>query len=438
MGWPLAWEVLRTMKLGEMLVSAGKITSEELEETLKGQAIFGGRFGTNLVEMGFLEEGELAQFLSQKTGVPCASPEQLMDLSPQVIRLLPEDAVKKYRVIPVALNNRKLSLAMTDPSDYATIDEISFVTGYIVVPLITPELRLVCALEKHYNIRRDLRYIPVAGGGRGRSRATQATAPAFTPAPVQPPATPPRPSLPSEPEEIDIFELSPMDESDCFFGDMNEIQTQAPTPASLAAVSPNRIQAQAPALASLAAGGPNLTLASELEAATLAVGFLQPDYSLDGVLQGLAQAQDRHSIAELIVGYTARQFKRSALFLIKGDQAIGWAAQIGDQPLPGFDTLSISLAEPSVLKVVAESKTSYLGPAPLTPANSRMFAALGGEPTANQLLAPLIMTGRVVAILYVDGGTRRLDESIPELQKLLAKGAMAFEILILRSKILLT
>ena len=400
--WPgqISAEVfLIAMKLGEMLVKEGKLTSAELEETLKGQAIFGGRFGTNLVEMGFLDEHELTYFLSRKTGVPHASSEQLMNIPPQVIRLLPEDAVRKYRVVPIALNNKKLSLAMTDPWDFATIDEISFKTGYIVVPLITPELRLIGALEKYYNIKRDLRYIPVAGGGRARARVGQAPAPVAA-APKAAPAAPP----PSEPEE-EIFELPPLDEMDCF-GDMDEIETQALVPASLAGGAAQR--------------------------------SAEKDFSLDAVLRGLAQASDRNSIAELIVGYSSRQFNRSALFLIKGDQASGWVGQVGGRPLEGFDALTVGLKEPSVLRMVADSKTFYLGRTPISPCNSRIFAALGGEPSANQLLAPLIMMGRVVAILYVDAGSRQLDDSIPELQKLLAKGSMAFEILILKSKILLT
>jgi len=91
-----------------------------------------------------------------------------------------------------------------------------------------------------------------------------------------------------------------------------------------------------------------------------------------------------------------------------------------------------------VLKTVADSMTFYRGPFPITPCNNKIMAALGGSLSMNQFLAPLIMMGRVVAILYVEGGTRQLDESIPELQKLLAKVSMAFEILILKNKILLT
>lgn len=420
------------MKLGEMLVSAGRITAAQLEETLKGQAIFGGRFGTNLVEMGYLDEHDLAHFLSKQTGVPHASPEQLMDVPAQVIRLIPEEAVRKYRVMPVAINNRKLTVAMTDPSDFATIEEISFVTGYIVVPVITPELRLVSALEKHYNIRREMRYISVEGGTR-RGRLSQ---PAAAQAPNQAAPNTPAPSSlmqsspaqsslavnvaqsgpaanlapPAAPaqlgsEDDDILELPLLAEYE-LFGDFGKSEPEpvqpAPTPAGTEPREPEK------------------------------------DYSLDAILLGLTQAHDRHGIGELIVNHTAQQFDRSALFLLKGGKATGWVAQSGKKPVSGFDALEIPLTEPSVLSIVADSKNYYLGPMPLTPGNTKMLAALGAGTPINNLLVPLLMMGRVVAILYVEGGTIRLDERVADLQRLLSKGSMAFEILILKSKILLT
>jgi hypothetical protein len=392
------------MKLGEMLVSEGRITSEDLEDTLKEQAIFGGRFGTNLIEMGILNELELTRFLSQKAGFPPASPERLMNIAPQVIRLLPEEAVRKYRVVPLALNNRTLSLAMTDPEDFATIDEISFVTGYLVAPLITPEIRLDCALEKHYSIKRELRFLPVAGAGRGRARVRSPRAAA----PLTPPAVlhlAPRAPAAGPQNDGDLFDFPSPDDLDCF-------------------VLTDEVPAQAPVPASCTGSGQQMEI--------------EKDFSLDAVLRGLGQATDKDQVAELIVGYCARQFSRAALFLIKGNQAAGWMAQSGAKLRLGFDTLEISLNEPSVLKSVVESKTHFLGALPVSPSNSRMCAALGGDPPPNQLLAPLIMMGRVVAILYIDGSSRQLDERIPEIRKLLSKASLAFEILILKSKILLT
>jgi hypothetical protein len=425
------------MKLGEMLVREGKLTSAELEDTLKGQAIFGGRFGTNLIEMGFLDEGELTHFLSRKAGVPHASADQLMNIPPQVIRLLPEEVVRKYRVVPVALNNKKLSLAMTDPWDFAAIDEISFSTGYIVVPLITPELRLICAQEKYYNIKRELRYIPVAGGGRSRGRMSQVTSSAAeaAPAPTQQAAPAALSRQPvSVHDESDYFDLPLLEELESF-SDPNEPQIQAPAPASLRSNEPP-LELNAELSLEGALQGLTEALAPAVPRASEPPPEPEQDYTLEGLLLGLTRAPDRNNVAALLVGYTARLFNRSALFMIKGDQATGWIAQVGTKLLPGFETLEVDLDEPSVLREIAHSKSPYLGQLPISPSNSRISAALGGEFSGNQLLAPLMMMGRVVAILYVDGGARRLEESVPELQKLLTKVSMAFEILILKNKIL--
>ncbi|GFO67708.1 general secretion pathway protein GspE [Geomonas limicola] len=396
------------MKLGELLVREGKLSSADVEETLKGQAIFGGRFGTNLVEMGLLDENELAMYLGRKTGVPYARPEQFLEIPPQVIQVITDEVAKKYRVIPLSLTNRKLALAMADPFDFAAIDEISFATGYIVVPHIAPELRIVSALEKYYRVRRELRYISVAGGGRARNRLTPQASPAAAPAAqaaaVPQPAPAAAPRAQAEPEEIDIFELAPLEEVETF-SDLEGLGAEPFTPAVASW--------QAPVAA-------------------------EPDFSLEGLLRGLTEAPDRQSIGEVVVGYLGRQYSRAALFLVKGDRVNGWVAHAGGKPLPEVERLSIALQEPSVLRTVVESKTHYFGSFPLTPCNSTMLTALGVAPSLNQFLAPLVMMGRVVAILYVEGGSKPLDRETHELLKLLGKVSLAFEILILKNKILAT
>lgn len=389
------------MRLGELLVNAGKITPTQLEETLKGQAIFGGRFGTNLVEMGYLDEQELAHFLSQKTGIAHTSPGQLTDIPPHVVGAVPEEYVRKYRVIPVALNNRKLTLAMLDPSDFHAIDEIAFATGYIVVPVIAPELRLLSAMEKYYGIKREVRYISVEGLSRNRAHNA---APAAQPKPAKAAAPPPPPE--DDPwlsaEEAEILELPLLDESECF-GDLSLEPTLDPLAgSSLYHIAPEK------------------------------------DYSLDGVLTGLAHAEDRDQIADLIVGHLAQRFPRVAFFLLRGGKAAGWLAQVDQKPVPDFEAVEILPAEPSALQVVDETKSFYLGPLPATAGNVRLLKGLGGGNPPHNLLVPLMMMGRVVAVLYLEGGSAPLEAELPQLQKLMAKGSMAFEILILKSKILMT
>lgn len=151
-----------------MLIRGGVLTEDQLQEALHAQAIYGGRLGTNLVEMGLVGEVELARLLNEKLGVPSVDPASLESIPAPVIGLIAQKTVLHFRVLPVALEGRKLTLAMVDPTDFAAIDEIGFVTGLVVVPRVCSELRLALALEHYYGIKRTLRYIPVAGGIRSR------------------------------------------------------------------------------------------------------------------------------------------------------------------------------------------------------------------------------------------------------------------------------
>jgi hypothetical protein len=155
-------------KLGEMLIHGGALTEAQLEEVLSAQSIYGGRLGTNLVEMGLLSEEHLARLLNKKLGVPCVGAASLESLPDSLLSLVPREMVQRFKVIPIALEGRKLTLAMADPSDFAAIDEIGFYTGLIIVPRVCSELRLHMALERFYGIKRVLHFIPVVGGVRTR------------------------------------------------------------------------------------------------------------------------------------------------------------------------------------------------------------------------------------------------------------------------------
>ena len=170
------------LKLGEMLIREGLLTSAQLEEALKYQVIFGGKLGTNLIEMGLVEENALARVLSRKLGVPCAEESELMRIPPEVIKLIPKDIAARYKVIPLRLENRRLTLVMADPTDLKAIDEIAFRTGFLVRPALTPEVRLILALEKYYDIERGIRYINAA--------KKSSASPAHRPAPPPPQRTP--------------------------------------------------------------------------------------------------------------------------------------------------------------------------------------------------------------------------------------------------------
>ncbi len=149
------------MKLGEALVKEGFITPQQLTMALERQVIFGGRIGTNLVELGVIKEGELLQFLSKYFRIPAVPIRELNSIPEEVIASLNKETAEKYRLIPFKRERNRLHVAMLNPKDIKAIDELRFSTGFDIIPYAITELRLLFALEKYYGIKRDLRYISI-------------------------------------------------------------------------------------------------------------------------------------------------------------------------------------------------------------------------------------------------------------------------------------
>ncbi|ALC17434.1 hypothetical protein DSOUD_2684 [Desulfuromonas soudanensis] len=382
------------VKLGELLISQGKITAGQLEEALKYQVIFGGKLGTNLLEMGFLEEEDIARILSKKLGVPfMESAAHFASIPEEVIALIPRELAVKHQVVPVKLENRKLSLAMLDPSDLKAIDELSFRTGFIIRPMVTPEVRLLGALEKYYQVQRTARYIQII-----RDRIPS------------PPSAPSRPVPQARPVAKAPTPRRPL-----------------PTPAAPQTTPPPQIW-------------PDADVVDGLEEVDILDEVLplpeDEPCTLDSISSRLSESSDREDIADGIAEYIGQEFPRGALFMIRGGNAFGWKAMMDGEEIARFDEFQIPLDEPSVLKTVAETGSNFLGPIPRTPFNSMMLQEFGGRMPETALLLPLFMMGRVVGILYIDGDSSGIRARIGDLQRLVAKAIMAFEILILKKKIL--
>ena len=151
------------MKLGEALVNDSLITREQLRLALERQVIFGGRIGTNIVELGILTEKELSAFLSRFFKIPAADQAQIAAIDPEVIACISKELAEKYKVVPFRKDRNRLHAAILDPRSIAGADEIRFITGFDIIPYVITELRLLYALEKYYDIKRDLRYVSILG-----------------------------------------------------------------------------------------------------------------------------------------------------------------------------------------------------------------------------------------------------------------------------------
>jgi hypothetical protein len=117
--------------------------------------LYGGRLGTNLLELGFVTEERLSDALARAHGVPAAD-SATREAGAQA--LLPKKLAQRHKVFPWRLKGKTLFLGMVDPSDHRAVAEIGFSLGYIVRPLIVSELRMVQLLHDHYGIDDRWRY----------------------------------------------------------------------------------------------------------------------------------------------------------------------------------------------------------------------------------------------------------------------------------------
>ncbi|MEJ7623365.1 MAG: type IV-A pilus assembly ATPase PilB [Pyrinomonadaceae bacterium] len=136
-------------KLGEILVRENLITSTQLRETLEYQRANGGRLGSNLVRLGYVSDDVVTAVLSRQYGVPSINLD-LFQIDAGVIKLISEDVALKYSVLPISKVGATLTLAMADPTNVFAMDDIKFMTGLNVEPVIASETSIQLACAKYY------------------------------------------------------------------------------------------------------------------------------------------------------------------------------------------------------------------------------------------------------------------------------------------------
>ena len=124
------------LKLGEMLLKAGKITKEQLEEALQEQKSHGGKLGETLLRLGYIkDENVINEFLAKQLNIGTVKLDDL-ELDPDIVALIPIDIAQKFNVIATIKVGKILFVATNDPSNVFVMDTLKFVTGYEIQPVM--------------------------------------------------------------------------------------------------------------------------------------------------------------------------------------------------------------------------------------------------------------------------------------------------------------
>ncbi|MCD6151182.1 MAG: type II secretion system protein GspE, partial [Deltaproteobacteria bacterium] len=141
---------LKNKRLGEMLVSAKQISEAQLNQALQEQKMNGGRLGSKLVQLGYISEDDLINFLCVQYGVPAVNLNDFK-IDEQVATLIPNDLINKYMTIPINRVGSTLIVATCDPTNISAIDDIKFITGYNVEIVVASETMIKRTIEKLFD-----------------------------------------------------------------------------------------------------------------------------------------------------------------------------------------------------------------------------------------------------------------------------------------------
>jgi type IV pilus assembly protein PilB len=141
-----------SQRLGDLLVREKIITQEQLEKALKAQRDAGpnARLGSILVQLGFVSDEEVTNFLSRQYGVPAINL-QYFEIDASVVKLIPEETAKRYQILPLSRVGASLTIAMVDPTNVFAMDDIKFMTGFNIEPVVASESAIMDAIDKAYS-----------------------------------------------------------------------------------------------------------------------------------------------------------------------------------------------------------------------------------------------------------------------------------------------
>ena len=419
-------------RLGDILVQDCSCTPDAVAEALQNQAVFGGRLGTNLLELGAIAEDVLAFALGKRTGAPALYGDLPAD--PKALRLLDRRLADRWDVIPYLLADRRLAVLARDPCDLQMLDEVAFATGKNVHAFVVPEARIWRMLQRAYGVDREHR-----GLDMGRR--------ANTPLPM-PAAREAGPDLIDEANFQELYGMTGF--TTPVPGTIPAIRRDAPL---AAAPPPVPVPAAAPVVVPAPPAEPaeppplSLDVLDELVThpghqpppalelpqllqATPAGRVAEPSALTFGeAVRFLEGVGERETIARTVLRYARSRFERALLLTVRRGEAHGWAGLGGGLTPEGVLRLRLPLGVPGVVDTVVSSRAPFIGPLPKTWANIRLLKGLGGGVPGNVLLVPVVALGRVVNVLYADAGRGRMVDGsdLGELLLLAARIAQSYE-----------
>jgi hypothetical protein len=370
-----------------MLVRDGRLTEPQLKHALAQQAKDGGRLGTVLVELGFVDLEALTVYLGLELGIPIATGAMLERAKRAAVRLLQPAQAFKHKCVPLVVQDRHLIAAIEDPHDFATLDSLSQVTGYRVLPRVAPEVRIYYYIERYYGVARPARFLPFGDQPRGDETSAGAGLPA-PPLPGLPPTAQNPIAAPGPKPRLRSSKLAKMfDDSESLELDAEDLIESLDADDAAPAEAAQMVRPHRTTTPPILAVQPDTSRPAAINAET--------------AVTELAKVAERNRIVEVLLGFAAGTFDGAVLLTVRDQLAFGWKA-FGEFPgRPHVEHICLPLDAPSVVQaaVASEDGVFHGTPTPST-VNSYLFKLLGAGEPRHATTAVIAIGKRAVNVVY--------------------------------------
>src|SRR5881275_949094 len=143
-----------SQRLGDLLVKEKIITPEQLQQATKVQKETSCRLGSALVKLNFLSDEDVTNFLSRQYGVPAINL-SYFEIDASVVKLIPYETAKRYQILPLSRVGASLTIAMVDPTNVFAMDDIKFMTGFNIEPVVASESSILTGIDKSYGTAKE-------------------------------------------------------------------------------------------------------------------------------------------------------------------------------------------------------------------------------------------------------------------------------------------
>ncbi len=459
------------MRLGKLLIHSGVIDTARLDTALRQQVVYGGRLGTNLIELGYATVDDIGHALARLHHVPAALERHLDRHDPAVLDLIPDELAAAHTAFPIAFSmaeGKRLVLCMRDPADSKALAAIAAAARLEVVACVAPELAVYYWLERCYRIARSRRFAhatpgqssPIPGSMSGSHPIVDGDDSIDVEFDFDIETA--ERSMPEEMQLVDLDHSDVERDHSQYNVDTRGLSSildlaisatvdppqsatkngtaaaPAPAPPTPATPTPTTPTPTTPAPTT-----PTLTAPAPPPPApqppAMPPAPAAPTMSSAQAIAAITEAEHREEVSDAVIAFMRGIFAGGLILLVKDDLALGYRGFGGVFDESSVESIVIPLALPSFFKTVVDSGDEFVGEPPEDShaIQERFFKLFPlADTPAMVAVIPVLIRKRMVCMYYVHEheGDIMSAASVAELKAVATSAAQTFVRLIRGAK----